>query len=232
MKKPLLLFITAIFLLSEYAAYAQPYHYPVRPGDSLWRATSSYVERVRLCNIPENKLRNMSTQDLIVSVLWFPYIRNLILNDNFLDAFDYMSEIYNGLDELTERIEAPQLLLNLYYSDSLKYSIQREILLENMLSLPFTLSNLNNIRRNGLLDSCLAKIGRRLEKEHFLNEKSLVSGAFLLVRLLSYLDNGRYSDFANRERDVKTFSETSQYPDRATINKIIYEAVMYKNRER
>ena len=228
MKKILMIFaFLCAFILAGAAALSQPYRYPALPGSDLWKQQKSYLDRVKLCNIPDSILRNMSTEDLLITVFQFPYIQNLFLYDNFINGFDNLKSIFNGLDNLMDRRDAPQLLFKLYCQDSTN-TLAQDILLEGMLSLPSVLTNIDSAQKNVLLDTCLNKLNNRIESENFLIGKSMVSSSFLMIRLLSHLDYNLYKSIIDYNEDIKKFSETSEYPDKSTINKIIYEIIKYK----
>ena len=80
----IILIIISVCTTCYNTAHSQPYRYPVMPGDSLWKNEKSYVDKVKLCNIPDSFLTSMSTDDLIISIFQFPYIQNLLLFDNFI----------------------------------------------------------------------------------------------------------------------------------------------------
>jgi hypothetical protein len=55
-----------------------------------------------------------------------------------------------------------------------------------------------------------------------------VSAAFLLIRLLAYLDTSNYNRIINSKSEVDDFKTTSKRPEKSTINKIIQEAINYR----
>jgi hypothetical protein len=227
--KKIFIFLIIICVCSIYknTAYSHPYLYPVLPGDDLWNKTMNYDDRVRLCNIPDSILLNMSTGDLIETVFNFPYIQNLLLYDNFIKGFEYNQSLFNGLNELMERNNSPQLLFEIYSRENTN-SYAKDILLEGMLSLPSITRNLDSSQKSILLSICLNKLSNRMRTESFLSGKSLILSSFLMIRLLSYLDKDLYNSIIDYNEDIKKFIETSDYPNKNTINKIIYEIIKYK----
>lgn len=228
--KIIILFIALLGMSSYYTAYSQPYRYPVLPGDSLWKAQTSYIAKVKLCNIPDDILIKMPTEDLIKTVYNFPFIQNLLLYDNFVDGFESTKNIFNGLDALTKRLNAPHLLFEQYCTDSTN-NLATDILLEYILALPYMQNGLDEKQKNALLDTCLNKLSKRIELKQFFTRKSLVSGAFLMIRTISNLNPELHKSIIDNDEDIRKFSESSIEPDRKTAIKIIYEIIKYKGGE-
>ncbi len=223
----IILIIISVCTTCYNTAHSQPYRYPVMPGDSLWKNEKSYVDKVKLCNIPDSFLTSMSTDDLIISIFQFPYIQNLLLFDNFILGYDSLAAKFNGLAELENRTDTYQKIYDRYTSNTLNNNIAQDILLEYLLALDFNMDEFSTSQRNILLDSCLSKLEERIESDNFLVPKSTVSSSFLMIRLLSYLDPTLYSSIINDNQEIDDFKQTSIRPENSTINSIIYEAVIY-----
>ncbi len=228
MKKSILLL--SLFLLFEItsAIQSEPYRYPVTPGTELWKKTESYADRIRLCNIPDSVLSSMSTNDLVSSVFDFPYSQNLILYDNFLWGFDNIKSMFNGLSELERREDANRTLFINYMNPENENNLAQDILYENLLSLPFVQNSLDSNQKLILLDSCLSKLGRHLEQKSFLTEKSLASASFLMIRILSTLDETRYTRIASENTDIRMFKDTYEFSNKRTLERIIFEIIEFR----
>ena len=48
---------------------AQVYNFPVKPGTEAWNKLETETERLSALQIPENILKSMSTQDLIITCM-------------------------------------------------------------------------------------------------------------------------------------------------------------------
>ena len=68
-----------------------------------WQAMSN-EEKTAACQIPENSLRVMSTEDLLDAVIDYPLLLNIFVYDDIRDVSGIWSVYYhfNGLRELTE----------------------------------------------------------------------------------------------------------------------------------
>ena len=117
----------------------------------------------------------------------------------------------------------------IYMSNTNDLTLGRYILLEYLLAQSFVLENYDSSTKYILLDSCLTKLNNRLADSSFLTPKSIVSSSYLMIRLLSYLDNNLYTTIIDENQDIKYFSESSQDPPEATLTKIINYIVDYLN---
>ncbi|MBM2817346.1 MAG: hypothetical protein HW421_4108 [Ignavibacteria bacterium] len=231
MKKiAILSFLTFIFVAAFISVYSKPYHYPKGPGSDTWNKTT-YPEKVKQCNIPDSLLKKMPSGDLIKSVFNFPFIQNLFLFDDCLEGFNHMQEIFNGLDDMVKRKDIPVLLFQTYSQDSNKISYGKEVLLEIILAQPDIITKFDKVMKNELLGICLEKLNSRMTKKSFLSRKSMKTCTFLMIRLLSYLDNNFYRDLIEENENIKSFSELCGTPSEDTITKIIYYVIRFRNND-
>ena len=93
---------------------ARSWYYPVIPGTEEWKKLESNIEMVKACQIPENVIFCLSTEELINLCLKYP-----LLNDawafNFLDdGLDKLFNDFNGIRELYKRKDLSGNLINQY----------------------------------------------------------------------------------------------------------------------
>lgn len=93
---------------------AKSYDFPVKPGSNEWKNLSSKEEKLKLTQIPENDLKNLSTSDLIETVLNYPLISDLFVFDSYEQGFKAVSSNFNGLSELVKREDAGTHLIQAY----------------------------------------------------------------------------------------------------------------------
>ena len=53
-----------------------PYEYPIQPGTDEWKKFTTVAQMVEVCQIPEKKLKNMTTEALVETVLNYPLLLN------------------------------------------------------------------------------------------------------------------------------------------------------------
>ncbi|WP_165154692.1 T9SS type A sorting domain-containing protein [Parabacteroides sp. ZJ-118] len=112
MKKSFL-FIAIACVLSV-LSQAQVYNFPVRPGTEAWGNLVTEEDRFSAMQIPEDQLKSMSTQDLIVTCMNYPAWIYFTAFNNPQDGLDINIRNFNGLQELMNRADAPAELLSVY----------------------------------------------------------------------------------------------------------------------
>lgn len=79
------------------------YNYPTLPGTVEWKELSSLAEKVEVCQIPERKLKTISTEGLLETLLNYPLILDYIFFDNMQNGFNRIKTENNGFSELYNR---------------------------------------------------------------------------------------------------------------------------------
>ena len=54
------------------------YQYPIVPGTSEWIELSSLEEKIQACQIPQEVIDWLSTDDLVISVIDYPFAANVL----------------------------------------------------------------------------------------------------------------------------------------------------------
>ena len=93
------------------------YDFPIKPGTDEWIALESTLNRVAACQLPEEVLQGISTEDLAETVLRYPFIMEMMAAyDTFSMGFSATLRKFNGMTELVEREDAATVLLARYQS--------------------------------------------------------------------------------------------------------------------
>lgn len=91
------------------------YDYPVKPGTKEWYELKTEEERFAILQIPDDLLKSMSTENLIITCMNFPLFGDYTAYNNPQQGMEYIIDNFNGLQELLNRKDAPSGLLALYY---------------------------------------------------------------------------------------------------------------------
>lgn len=83
--------------------FSDTYHYPILPGTDEWKELSSLAEKVEVCQIPKNKLKTISTEGLLETLLNYPLILDYIFFENMQNGFNRIKTENNGFSELYSR---------------------------------------------------------------------------------------------------------------------------------
>lgn len=100
-----------------------PWDYPVKPGTEEWEQFSTYQECVDACQIPEEILVSLSTEDLTAICIQYPgIVGDLFRFDHVDDGLDLLFEEFNGVRELFQREDLSKGLLKWYRCAMLELS--------------------------------------------------------------------------------------------------------------
>jgi len=78
------------------------YRYPVLPTMSTW-PYGNHADMVSVCQIPENVLKEMSTEELLESVLYYPLFPDAYLYDSRQKAYEIFKNSMGAFAELSRR---------------------------------------------------------------------------------------------------------------------------------
>lgn len=118
-----LLLIMGIFSLFPSSVYANTsqsstssaltFQYPT-PTAASWKQFKSHIDMVQSCQIPDNVLHAMSTDQLIEATLNYPLFMDIYAYDTTQDGFNAVAQQFNGIKELLQRQDAGSKLLDVY----------------------------------------------------------------------------------------------------------------------
>lgn len=91
------------------------YDYPVVPGTESWK-NITYAQRLASLQMPDDTLQNISTSRLLETCLYYPFNINIFALDDKMAGYERVKESFNGYDELVQRTDFVQELMNLYNS--------------------------------------------------------------------------------------------------------------------
>ena len=90
------------------------YEFPVTPENKEWKDFSTKAEMLEVCQIPEEILHNISTSDLVETVLNYPFINDFYYFNSKELAYKRIYEDFNGMRELLSRADATEAILEKY----------------------------------------------------------------------------------------------------------------------
>ena len=88
--------------------------YPVRPGMAEWRQYRTGQQKWEACQIPQNILETLSTEELAEICFNFPLFLNFAAFDDERFGIRYVVNNFNGLKELSNRKDGARELVNIY----------------------------------------------------------------------------------------------------------------------
>ena len=91
------------------------YQFPVDTSDTeVWESLDSHEEMLDTCNIPDEVLKKMSTEELLNLVLEYPLLIDITAYDSWNDGLEALAEDFNGIRELLNREDGAEQLLDAY----------------------------------------------------------------------------------------------------------------------
>lgn len=86
------------------------YRYPVLPGTDKW-PYGNHGEMVAICQIPQEVLDGMTTEELLESVLQYPLYADVYAYDSVLVGAMAVRDHFNGMSELAKRADCAQVMI-------------------------------------------------------------------------------------------------------------------------
>ena len=114
-------FFCFILFINGMIAYTQPimkdvYEFPVKQGTDEWGQFETIEKRIAALQIPDAILEKISTEGLLETCLYFPYLTDMFFYNNYQNGFEGLMAEFNGFRELFKRRELPNVLLQKYRS--------------------------------------------------------------------------------------------------------------------
>lgn len=162
------LICTSLFSIPAYASEANEldtaaigYDYPIKPGTSSWNQLTDHSKMIEASQIPDDVLKKLTTNELIETVLNYPLLMDIYAYDTLQQGFDVVSKTFNGIQELFQREDAANKLIEKYQhmdvAKDAKTVTSKKI---------FDLSNMEIILRQNEIQKKLNKTEiEKLEKE-------------------------------------------------------------------
>lgn len=86
------------------------YDYPVRPGSDEWLELKTHDEKLRVTQLPDDILKNLSTEDLLDVCMDYPLLVDAFLFNSFEEGLDKMCSRFNGFQEFMRRDDNAEVL--------------------------------------------------------------------------------------------------------------------------
>ena len=195
----------------------ETWNFPIRPGMVEWQKLRSHQEMVEVCQIPNDVLNSLSTEDLVKICLEYPLFFTMGGFNNLQQGFEQVSTEFNGFQELMKRSASASELLKIYQTtepslvDNLNTPLSRGLHKQKLFFIEFTLSQkalidkLDNTEIKLLISEALDKLSEK--NKYKFSTYSLISTPLLMCRILEFKkfsqyelvskNDGRYSIFSN-----------------------------------
>ena len=209
------------------------YKFPITPTKTpeKWKEFQTHQEMLDACQIPDEILKNMTTEGLIETCLSYPMMGDMMLSNSTYQGFIRQVETFNGLKELLNREDAGRLLCEKYYNLSFDellktddYPTFRLRYFEFIISQPNILSKMDKTNKKKLLDYSI-KIAF-LKSDKYSDKFSILSTALIAGRIL--MDNKDFRSFMEENKEVKLFLETGTNFTSKTFKDILQQKELFE----
>lgn len=153
--------------VGEWVTPEGEYTYPVTPDDEVW-ASMNYAEMRDACNMPQELVDMLSTEELVNAALDYPLMLDCLLFDSYEKGIEHLILNSNVYCELFEREDAAVVLLKAYSDLNVDYDLltivdpsrnlyaesnyEKEIMLQILLSTDEIFEMLNQTQTEQLIE--------------------------------------------------------------------------------
>jgi len=120
MKKQLLFSFLIILSFATYSQERPLWEYPIKPKTEEWKKLESNKAKVEACQVPEQILRDISTNDLMTLCLQYPLLYDVFA---FNEINDGLRKLFSDFHSNTSKENQKKILENLLfgYREKIKY---------------------------------------------------------------------------------------------------------------
>ncbi len=231
--------ILLLILLYPIFIFGQTWDYPIKPGMEEWKRLNSHQEMVDICQIPDNVISKIPTENLVELCLNYPLFFTMKAFNNLQDGFNQVSTEFNGFQELFKREDVGTVLLAIYAKtkpadvqkekDLISKGLfeQRLFFIEFILAQRTVIEKMTESEIKSLLKETILKTEEKAKLEFSTFNKQATS--LIAVRILGsekvVKNNIKNFDIQR----YKAFSETVWLTDKNMIKDIHAESINYLN---
>ena len=106
--------IFAYAAVNDEVAKSAEYEYEINSNSPKWKEFISHDEMVAACRIPDEKIKDMSTEQLVSAYLNYPLLGDMYAYNTTEMGFEALRSQCNALDELLSRKDAGEAILSRY----------------------------------------------------------------------------------------------------------------------
>lgn len=100
------------------------YEFPVTVYDNEWKNFETLVQKQEACDIPNEILNELSTEELVDLVLEYPLLVNIFAFSDVDEGIEKVSETFSGLKELMSREDAGNVLIKAFLNSNNKIKLR------------------------------------------------------------------------------------------------------------
>ncbi len=188
------------------------WNYPVLPGSEQWKAFKSNKEMVEACQIPQNIMTSLSTEELLVLCLKYPLLMDIGAFNFFADGYAAWETNFNGIREFYKRSNAHAVIYNYYQQINPKnatmyssvFFVFRISVVEYILSAPIVISKYTEKQRKEVAAELFSKLDIKKSQNGDFPPNYLNSTYRALIRIIKCDTDGKLSESDTKLADSFT----------------------------
>lgn len=188
-RKYIIVISLVILLINLSTAQSRTWDYPVKPGTPEWAAFTTGQQMVDACQIPQEILEILTTQELVQICLDYPLFLNYRAFNDERVGIEILIENFNGLQELLKREDGTKELMTVYrefpvVSRASAKSMDRHLpyklpYLEQLISNDQFMGKLNNNELLELRKTAVNKYEKKLENQDIYSLDNIMNSMYL-----------------------------------------------------
>ena len=192
------------------------YEFPITPikTPEKWKEFQTHQEMLDACQIPDEMLKNISTEGLIETCINYPMSLDFMLYDSFQMGFDTVYDNFNGLQELYQRQDCIEKLIDFFVSINLNKlkRIEKPTLIYRfscmLISRDDVISKINDEQQDLLIDAVNIQIKIIEEKyKDFYSENAPLCLKFRILRK----KHPEFHNLCQTNKILENFIETGNW---------------------
>lgn len=209
------------------------YDFPIKPGTKEWENLKTEKDRLESLQIPDEVLKNMSTDNLIRTCINYPAFGYFTAFNNTLEGINQTINNFNGLQELFRREDAPSKLLFFYTQmDSVTLDISdkqlnkefwpiRRCFFEYLLACDYNLTKMNESSRLQLLIEARKKFNHKVDNKKEFSTFSFEPTLLIMAKVLDMANYEAFKNEKNKDKEIGRFLDTGVIRTPNTLSAII-----------
>ena len=201
------------------------YNFPIRPGTEEWNALKTEQERIDALQVPECLLKEMSTENLVITCINYPAFGHYTAYANVVVGMEQVISNFNGLQELMKRNDAPNKLMDFYFALDSTMNIDNKLInhqywpirctyFEYILSADGILNKMPDNLCQLLLKETQKKLWIKIDNQDKYSSDCYIPTLITMAKLLIKLD----SDVFGKSDEVMHFIHTGDLSEETAMN--------------
>jgi len=236
--KNLLAFLAIFLVFTNLPAQeSRVWDYPIHYGTPEWDRLSSFQERLKTYNIPDDLIKYMTTADLVRTCLNYPEWLFITSSNNFQTGYNSIKSVFNGFVELEKRPDAFKELYKVYIKMKPEKVTEQPkkgqftfefSFIELLLSQKSIISSISNEESKSLLSTCQVMYENKCKNYNIFSSFGLSTTCLIVGRILEQSNSDSYARLITENPETKGFIIEGPFgPHKILLDRIIESSKEY-----